>query len=412
MSTYLSVQIAARKLGVSPHTVRRWTASGFLPCIRTPGGHRRIKQDDVDELLTLVKAEPAVAARSARERELETLMETSLALSSRLDLNSLIAEIARHMTRLLNCDRCAISEYDRESQMVTMLAFYERDGRRIPEWEPYPLRRFPTLRSVFDDRRIQTVNVSDRHADAAYLAYLRRSDLKSTTLVPLVSNDRPMGLLELEDRSRERRYSPQELRICRSVAAQAAVALDNAKLVTRLRRSSTGLSQVCFAMEKIATALPRLVVHRDPAALLKEAATLACEALSASSSVASYQELSAGAAAPRWRARRRSGLTVGLRSDTVNLLTATAPCRGQDLVITATLPGRTTDGQTQLLTLVCSAAASALQTVLPEDGDGEDGVRQTAGDAAGGSDDAAPGGDGSRETSSRSDQPTRNLRTH
>ncbi|MBM3146947.1 MAG: GAF domain-containing protein [Actinobacteria bacterium] len=367
MTTYLSVQIAARKLGVSPHTIRRWTASGFLPCTRTPGGHRRIKQEDVEELLTLVKAEPAVAARSARERELETLMDTSLALSRHLDLSSLIAEIARHMTRLLDCDRCAISEYDRETQMITMLAFYERDGRRIPEWEPYPLKRFPTLKYVFGDLRMQTVNVSDRHADAAYLAYLRRSDLKSTTLVPLVSNDRPMGLLELEDRSRERRYSPQELRICRSVAAQAAVALDNAKLVARLRRSSTGLSQVCFSMEKIATAIPRLVAHTSTPGLLKEAATLACEALSASSSVASYDDQSAGAAAPRWRARRSGGLAVGLRSDTVNLLTATAPCHGRDLVVTATLQGPATDGQTQLLTLVCSAAASALTTILHEE---------------------------------------------
>lgn len=363
MTTYLSVQLAARRLGVSPHTIRRWTASGFLPCTRTPGGHRRIKQEDVDEMLTLVRAEPAVAARSARERELETLMDTSLALSRHLDLAGLLAEIARHMTRLLDCDRCAVSEFDRETQMVTMLAFYERGGRRIPEWEPYPLKRFPLLREVFSEARMQIVNVGDRHADAAYVAYLKRSDLRSTTLVPLVSNDQPIGLLELEDRTHERRYSPQELRICRSVAAQAAVALDNAKLVARLRRSSSGLSQVCFAIEKVAAALPRLTAQDSAASVLKEAATLACEALSAASCVVSFDGQSAGAAAPRWRARRSSGPSMGLRSDTVNLLTATSPCEGGELEITATLPGPATDGQTQLLTLVCSAAATAMSTV-------------------------------------------------
>lgn len=364
MTTYLSVQLAARRLGVSPHTVRRWTASGFLPCTRTPGGHRRIKQEDVDEMLTLVRAEPAVVARSARERELETLMDTALALSSHLDLASLLAEIARHMTRLLDCDRCAVSEYDRDTQMVTMLAFYERGGRRIPEWEPYPLKRFPLLREVFDEMRMQIVNVGDRHADAAYVAYLKRSDLKSTALVPLIAGDKPIGLLELEDRSHERRYSSQESRICRSVAAQAAVALENARLVGRLSHSSSGLSQVCFAIEKVAAALPRLVAHDSPAGLLKDAATLACEALSAASSVASFDGQSAGAAAPRWRARRSSGPAMGLRSDTVNLLTATAPCEGRELEITATLPVPASDGQTQLLTLVCSAAATALSTIL------------------------------------------------
>ena len=50
---YLSVQRAARRLGVSSHTVRRWTDSGFLPCIRTAGGRRRISSEDLDELAAL-----------------------------------------------------------------------------------------------------------------------------------------------------------------------------------------------------------------------------------------------------------------------------------------------------------------------------------------------------------------------
>ena len=50
MSAFLNVQRAARRLGVSPVTIRRWTATGFLPCTRTAGGHRRIAVDDIEEL--------------------------------------------------------------------------------------------------------------------------------------------------------------------------------------------------------------------------------------------------------------------------------------------------------------------------------------------------------------------------
>ena len=82
---YLSVQLAARRLGVSPHTIRRWTASGFLPCTRTAGGHRRIKQEDIDELAHLIGGRNHLAARLARERELETLVATAIAVSSQLD---------------------------------------------------------------------------------------------------------------------------------------------------------------------------------------------------------------------------------------------------------------------------------------------------------------------------------------
>ena len=95
---YLSVQLAARRLGVSPHTIRRWTASGFLPCTRTAGGHRRMKQEDIDELTPLIGGSNHLAARLARERELETLVETAIVVSSRLEVPELLREIAKQMT--------------------------------------------------------------------------------------------------------------------------------------------------------------------------------------------------------------------------------------------------------------------------------------------------------------------------
>lgn len=42
---------AARYCGVSPYTVRNWVNSGRLPAFRTPGGHRRIRRQDLDAFL-------------------------------------------------------------------------------------------------------------------------------------------------------------------------------------------------------------------------------------------------------------------------------------------------------------------------------------------------------------------------
>ncbi len=116
MSAFLSVQHAARRLGVSPVTIRRWTATGFLPCTRTAGGHRRIATDDIEELTRAIGGSSHVAARRARERELDTIVETSLAVASEVDLQPLLAEIARRITRLLDCDFCAVSTYDPRDQ--------------------------------------------------------------------------------------------------------------------------------------------------------------------------------------------------------------------------------------------------------------------------------------------------------
>lgn len=38
----------ARLFGVDPKTVTAWARSGKIPSIKTPGGHRRYRQSDVD----------------------------------------------------------------------------------------------------------------------------------------------------------------------------------------------------------------------------------------------------------------------------------------------------------------------------------------------------------------------------
>ena len=39
---------AARYLGVSLATIRRWTDAGHISCYRTPGGQRRFSKDQLD----------------------------------------------------------------------------------------------------------------------------------------------------------------------------------------------------------------------------------------------------------------------------------------------------------------------------------------------------------------------------
>jgi excisionase family DNA binding protein len=47
----LSISEAARMLGVSLSTVRRWSDSGVLPSYRTPGGQRRYNRDQLEHFL-------------------------------------------------------------------------------------------------------------------------------------------------------------------------------------------------------------------------------------------------------------------------------------------------------------------------------------------------------------------------
>lgn len=55
----LSISQAARELGVSLGTVRRWSDLGYIKAYRTPGGQRRFSRSQIDEFLRSLESGPA-----------------------------------------------------------------------------------------------------------------------------------------------------------------------------------------------------------------------------------------------------------------------------------------------------------------------------------------------------------------
>ena len=353
---YYSVQLAARRLGVSPHTIRRWTASGFLPCTRTAGGHRRIRQEDIDELTHLIGGSNHLAARLARERELETLVETAIVVSSRLEVAELLREVAKQMTTLLDAHVCVISEYDPATRTVAVQAEYDNLGNRQVDTMTYTLSQFPMARKAIEDHETTTVNVSDPRADAAEVAIMRRDGDKCLLILPMIHQGQAIGLLEVLDHQRERRFSRQEMRLANALAGQAAVAMHNAKLFAQLKRSDQDVLALRHAIQKIAAGHAALQNQVSRSGVLQAAADLAAQALAAMSCVASYNGATAGATG----SPSGSGKGGTTQTDTAHVIVSTAPCDANLLALTLTLGRAAGEGQAELLGLIAAMAAGAL----------------------------------------------------
>ena len=352
---YLSVAQAARRLGVSPVTIRRWTATGFLPCTRTAGGHRRIDEHDIDDLAKAIGGSNHLAAQLAREREVDVLINTSVALAVKLDLTELLLEIAMRMTSLLDCHFCAISEYDSETDATRTLAEYDHAGQRLPDASPYRLREFPLTRRVLSEQTTAVVNVDDPHADPAEVAELRREGDRSLLMVPLVVQGRSLGLLEVVDQKRSRQYSRQELRLAEAIAGQAAVAIQNAKLFAERRRSDEDVANLRDALASLTASVPRLGEGERRSDALGAVANAVCEALGAISCVASMGGESAGAfGAGRVAARPETGRARGANA---NLVVARDPSGRTDLTLAVTLPHAPGEGQVELLDFMAAVTA-------------------------------------------------------
>lgn len=60
----LSTSQAARALGVSLGTIRRWSDMGYLESYRTPGGQRRFSSEQIEQFLKSLQ-DPASSPRQA-----------------------------------------------------------------------------------------------------------------------------------------------------------------------------------------------------------------------------------------------------------------------------------------------------------------------------------------------------------
>jgi excisionase family DNA binding protein len=64
----LSTSQAARELGVSLGTVRRWSDMGYLQSYRTPGGQRRFSAEHIEQFLRSLQ-QGGIAARETPQEE-------------------------------------------------------------------------------------------------------------------------------------------------------------------------------------------------------------------------------------------------------------------------------------------------------------------------------------------------------
>jgi excisionase family DNA binding protein len=352
---YLSVQQAARRRGVSPVTIRRWTATGFLPCTRTAGGHRRIDEHEIDDLAKAIGGSNHLAAQLAREREVDVLINTATALAVKLDLTELLLEIAMRMTSLLDCHFCAISDYDVETDAVRALAEYDHAGRRLPDASPYRLRDFPLTRRVLSEQTTAVVNVDDPHADPAEVAELRREGDRSLLMVPLVVQGRSIGLLEVVDQKRPREYTRQQFRLAEAIAGQAAVAIQNAKLFAERRRSDEDVAHLREALVTLTAHVPELGEGARHTDVLGTVARAVCEAFGAISCVASLGGESAGAFGAGQAAASAS---ESQRGAAANLIVARDPSGRSDLTLAVTLTHPPGEGQVELLDFVVAVTSA------------------------------------------------------
>jgi diguanylate cyclase (GGDEF)-like protein len=132
----------------------------------------------------------------------------------------------------------------------------------------YDLAGYPLSRRVLEDRVIEVVDVDDPEADPAEVALLRAEGTRGLIMLPLVAKDTGVGLVELTFAGRPAE-DPGLITLARTMAHEAAMALDNARLYETARNLAdrdtlTGFFNHRFLHERLAEEVVRATRTRRP----------------------------------------------------------------------------------------------------------------------------------------------------
>jgi signal transduction histidine kinase/CheY-like chemotaxis protein len=189
-----------------------------------------------DQLGNAIENARLFQERERRITELAILNEMGQALSSALEFDDLLEAVHQQVSRIFNTTNFAIATYE-EGSDVWVLPFHLEQNRRRRHSSRHPVGSDLTSYII---RRRQAVRLSNRRERDTFLEQERVSGLdkqvKSWVGVPLVAADKVVGVMSIHSYDYEDLYSDQDLAIFSTIAAQAAIAIENARLYEQVRQ--------------------------------------------------------------------------------------------------------------------------------------------------------------------------------
>ncbi len=210
-------------------------------------------------LLTLIASRMAVGIENARlhtriQRQARTLLllnEIGRELSSILMLDELLKRIAELLKRLIDYQMFSILLLDRTGEKL-----YHRFSQRFEE-RLHVKHDIPLGRGVvgYAAQRKEAVLVPDVAKSDRYIAL--NPETRSELAVPLIYQEKVIGVLDLEN-TRRGYFTEDHKRTLTTLAAQLAIAIENARLYEEIARQEQRLeSDLALARELQFRLLPQ-----------------------------------------------------------------------------------------------------------------------------------------------------------
>ncbi len=213
----------------------------------------RIWQDDEVQLVVMVAEQAALTLAQSQTLEMmqtlaqrEALINSiTTAIRSSLNPQDIFAAITEELGCALDADGCALSLWTQEDEFVECVGLYERSHEDSPEarlpQSVVPIEGNRVLQHLLETQ--QPVVIEDLAAQPTwnqdYQPFLHPS--RALLVVPLLSDGRIIGSISLRENDTPRAWHLHEVSLAQAVAAQAAIAVQQARLYQKTRHQAERL---------------------------------------------------------------------------------------------------------------------------------------------------------------------------
>jgi len=209
-----------------------------------------------------------------RIQRLERLLEVSRNLSASLDLDPFLQSVISVATELTGSEVASVLEPEDGGTHLGFLAvpWFHRDALKMVK---VPINA-SVAGWVFENVKpavVVDVSAEPRHFKAADQA--TDFQTRSILAVPIVYKGEALGVLEAVNKANHAHYTEDDLTILETLASQTAIALENTRLVDKVRQSLDEMSQ----LDRMKSDFIAIASHelRTPLGLILGHSTFLCE---------------------------------------------------------------------------------------------------------------------------------------
>jgi PAS domain S-box-containing protein len=200
-----------------------------------------VLRDATGRAMGVISTTRDITRRKSREEQLEALAAAVAALTSTLELEPLLSNIlAAAIQAIPAAEKGSILMLDEASGELSFRALAGYGDQRIRD-ERFPRESGYSAKAIHERRPLL---IADARADPSTIYpgdIEEMREVKSAVVAPLMVKGRPIGVISLDNASREDAFGADDLRTLVPFADQAALAIENARLFAAEQRRADAL---------------------------------------------------------------------------------------------------------------------------------------------------------------------------